>query len=101
MVKLTDEYEAYIDPIIGEYFDEYKFYMEFDSEWLTSNLPADTELEDLWKLNVNVDYPLPDISIYLPPQGEVNIKPLMEKLSEKNFKGSVGIKVYGLQNVMT
>ena len=65
MVKLTDDYEAYIDPIIGEYFEEYKFYIEFDSEWLTSNLPADSKLENLWQLHANEDYPLPTIYIYI------------------------------------
>ena len=65
MVKLTDDYEAYIDPIIGEYFEEYKFYIEFDSEWLTSNLPSDSKLEDLWELRANEDYPLPTIYIYI------------------------------------
>ncbi len=65
MVKLSDDYEAYIDPIIGEYFEEYKFYVRFNSEWLTNNLAPDTKLEDLWELHANEDYPLPDIYIYI------------------------------------
>lgn len=63
MVRLTEEYEAYIDPIIDEYFDEYKFYIDFYSEWLTNDLPADTQLEDLWNMQANVDYPLPSFFI--------------------------------------
>ena len=30
-VKLTDEYEEYLSSIIGQYYDEYKFYIKFDS----------------------------------------------------------------------
>ena len=63
MIKLTEEYEAYIDPVIDEYFDEYKFYLDFNAEWLTNNLPADTKLEDLWEMKANEDYPLPAIFI--------------------------------------
>lgn len=32
MVKLSDEYAACVDKIIDEHFDNYKFYLEFDSE---------------------------------------------------------------------
>ena len=68
--KLVDEYETYLDSIIGEYFDDYKFYMEFFSEWVTSNLPQDIKLEELWNLVPNIDYPLPILSIYLPSPEE-------------------------------
>ena len=73
MIKLTEEYEAYIDPIIDEYFDEYKFYLDFNAEWLTNNLPADTKLEDLWELKANEDYPLPKIFLYLQTSEEKKI----------------------------
>lgn len=35
MIRLTDEYASYVDEIIDEYFDDYKFYLEFSSEWMT------------------------------------------------------------------
>ena len=84
MLKLRDEYEAYIDPIIDEYFDEYKFYMDFDSEWITSNIPADAKLEDLWELDANVDYPLPKIYLFLGPSNDKsrkNLEMLIKRLS--------------------
>ncbi|MBO5087395.1 MAG: hypothetical protein J6C01_01860 [Lachnospiraceae bacterium] len=65
MVRLTEEYEAYVDPIIDEYFDEYKFYIDFNAEWLRNNLSADTKLEDLWELKAGADYPLPEISLFI------------------------------------
>ncbi|MCM1157336.1 MAG: hypothetical protein NC300_10955 [Bacteroidales bacterium] len=70
MVRLTDEYEAYIEPIIGKYYDEYKFYVRFDSEWLTNNLPVDIKVKDLLKLRANEDYPLPEIFMFLGPNEE-------------------------------
>ena len=94
MVKLTDDYEAYIDPIIGEYFDEYKFYIEFDSEWLTSNLPADSKLEDLWQLHANEDYPLPLLYISLAPNQERNnciVRQLCTALRDAGLRGRVKI----------
>lgn len=89
MVKLTDDYEAYIDPIIGEYFDEYKFYVRFDSEWLTSNLPPDTKLEDLWELRANKDYPLPEINLFINDgkgSGREQLEKMVLKLSENHVK---------------
>ena len=94
MVKLTDDYEAYIDPIIREYFKEYKFYVRFDSEWITSNLPPDTKLEDLWKLRANVDYPLPTLHIIFSPNMEEKYRGdalefTMELLQKQKFRGCV------------
>lgn len=94
MIKLTEEYEAYIDPIIDEYFDEYKFYIDFNSEWLTNNLPADTKLEDLWGLKANEDYPLPTLCIFfgVDEEGKYNGDELiltMESLRNKDFRGCV------------
>ncbi|MDE5967444.1 MAG: hypothetical protein K2G89_11500 [Lachnospiraceae bacterium] len=96
MAKLTEEYEAYVDDIIGQYFDEYKFYMEFYSEWLTNNLPPDTRVEDLKNYSANVDYPLPELILYLPPQviDEALLKKMIEMLSANYYRGGVGIKVY-------
>ncbi len=99
MLKLRDEYEAYIDPIIDEYFDEYKFYMDFDSEWITSNIPADAKLDDLWELDANVDYPLPEIHLYLTKQesdkyqDEIHIQ-LAEKMQKTNYRGIVSVTIY-------
>ena len=100
MVKLTDDYEAYIDPIIGEYFEEYKFYIEFDSEWLTSNLPADSKLEDLWQLHANEDYPLPRIFLYLKSNemerynNNNNICAMAEQLKKSNIRGLLSVIFY-------
>ena len=99
MIKLTEEYEAYIDPIIDEYFDEYKFYLDFNAEWLTNNLPADTKLEDLWGLKANEDYPLPRIYLFLKQAesdhyNEKIVNGLSEKLQEKKVRGHIEIKMY-------
>ena len=96
MIKLTEEYEAYIDPIIDEYFDEYKFYLDFNAEWLTNNLPADTRLEDLWKLKANEDYPLPSIYLYLKKAEHINyndtmVKMLTKQLQENNVIVKTGV----------
>lgn len=56
MIKLADEYEAYIDEILGDCFNEYKFHMEFYSEWITTNLPADITLGELWENKWTVIY---------------------------------------------
>ncbi len=98
MIKLTDDYEAYLAPIIDKYFDDYKFYMEFHSEWLTNDLPPDTKLEDLWKLGANVDYPLPTLYIYLAPKQGMSIsifKQLCLELREAGLRGRV--KTWELQ----
>lgn len=99
MVKLTDDYEAYIDPIIGAYFEEYKFYIKFDSEWLTSNLPSDTKLEDLWKLRANIDYPLPTLHINFSPNMEEKyegdaLEFTMELLKKQKFRGCVETLIF-------
>ena len=94
MVKLTDEYEAYIDPIIDEYFDEYKFYVRFDSEWLTNNLPPDTKVEDLWEMRANQDYPLPTLYLYLSPIQKVEtnlVKNMCLDLRNTGLRGRVKI----------
>lgn len=96
MVKLTDEYEAYIDPIIGEYFDEYKFYVRFNSEWLTNNLPPDTKLEDLWELHANEDYPLPDMYVYIynADKDRNNLENMVKELSVNNIRCSGSVVYY-------
>lgn len=99
MLKLRDEYEAYIDPIIDEYFDEYKFYMDFDSEWITSNIPADAKLEDLWELDANVDYPLPWLHVYLKKSESENYDreknmQLAKDLQKEKYRGVFAISIY-------
>lgn len=99
MVKLTDDYEAYLDKIIGEYFNEYKLYLTFNSEWLTNNLSPNTRLEDLWKLGANVDYPLPRAFLYLNSTEEKKyndtvIHKLSEQLQKANFRGLLSIRIY-------
>lgn len=93
MVKLADEYEEYIDEILGDCFNEYKFHMEFYSEWITTNLPADITLEELWKnYRANADYPLPRIRVLIPPETTPKqIKEFVEKLGQSSFRGVAGI----------
>ena len=88
MVRLTEEYEAYIDPIIDEYFDEYKFYIDFYSEWLMNNLPPDTELEDLWELETNVDYPLPNINLFIKVDENFNKQVLKDTVVDLSYTNS-------------
>lgn len=95
-VKLKDEYEEYLSSIIGQYFDEYKFCLDFDSLWVTNSLPVDTTLEDLWELTPNVDYPLPTIYIYIPPEEDrEKFKSLVENINDVNYRG--GVCVYQLK----
>lgn len=99
MVRLTEEYEAYIDPIIDEYFDEYKFYIDFYSEWLTNNLPTDIQLEDLWSMQANVDYPLPEIFLYLKSSESLNYNQgirtqVAENLQKNNYRGMLSMTIY-------
>jgi len=99
MVKLSDEYEAYVDEIIDEYFDDYKFYLEFDSEWMTSNLPPDTEVEDLFELSANVDYPLPDLAVFMKSSQQEfftdeNIMSMCKKLAKWGYRGPIHIRCY-------
>ncbi|MDE5967442.1 MAG: hypothetical protein K2G89_11490, partial [Lachnospiraceae bacterium] len=88
-------YEDFVDGILGKYFDEYKFYMKFQSEWITNNLPVDTKLEDLRNYTANIDYPLPELTIYLPPEEDSTIfLELAENLSEEKYRGGIAIKQY-------
>ncbi len=82
MVKLTDDYEAYIDPIIGKYYDNYFFHVKFNSEWLTSNIPPDTTLEELWNYKANVDYALPEILLSIGPGHDRSVEHLEEMVKE-------------------
>ncbi len=92
MVRLNGEFEEYVGGFVGEYYDEYKLYITYVSEWVTNSLPVDTHLEDLWELRANEDYPLPWLVIYLPPESdESKIRDMVETLSQNHFKGSVQI----------
>lgn len=99
MVKLTDEYASYVDEIIDEYFDDYKFYLEFYSEWMTNELPPDTTVEDLLKLRANVDYPLPDLEIFMKSSQknqftDDNIMNMCKKLATWGYRGTIDITCY-------
>ena len=95
VVRLTEEYEAYVGEIINIYYKDYKFFVEFHGEWITNNLTSNTELNDLWKLKPNVDYPLPVIYIYLSPREESNNKDKLNEflntLQEKKYRGRVDL----------
>ena len=95
MVKLTDEYEKYLSSIIEQYYNEYKLHLEFNSLFVTNNLPVDTKLEDLWEMSANVDYPLPNISLFIPPEEpKENFEKLARALQEGNFRGGLDMKHY-------
>ena len=92
-VKLTDEYEEYLSSIIGQYYDEYKFYIKFDSLWVNSNLPADATVEDL--LDPNLDYSRPEILLYIPPEGDrKKFAELAEGLKKGKYTGSIAVKFF-------
>ena len=94
-IKLKDEYEEYLSSIIGQYYDEYKLHLTFYSLWVNNSLPVDTKLEDLWKMSPNVDYPLPVIFIFIPPEEtDVNFEKLCQALQEGHFRGSLRVKHY-------
>ncbi|MDE6759919.1 MAG: hypothetical protein K2J90_04460, partial [Lachnospiraceae bacterium] len=99
MIRLTDEYASYVDEIIDEYFDDYKFYLEFSSEWMTNELPADTKVEDLLKLRANVDYPLPDLEIFMKASQwkvilDEDIINMCKKLAEWGYRGTIHTTCY-------
>ena len=82
MVKLADDYEAYIDPIIGKYYDTYFFHVEFISEWLTDNILPDTTLDELLSYKVDVGYPLPEIVLSIGLGHDRSVEHLEEMLKE-------------------
>lgn len=99
MVKLADDYEACVDEVIDEYFDDYKFYLEFNSEWITSNLPPDTKVEDLFELRANVDYPLPRLFVFTKASQkqnftDENIMDMCKKLAVWGYRGTINITCY-------
>ncbi|MCM1235651.1 MAG: hypothetical protein NC489_36605 [Ruminococcus flavefaciens] len=99
MVKLTDDYAVYVDQIIDEYFDDYKFFLEFNSEWITSNLPSDTKVEDLFELRANVDYPLPYLDIFFKSSQkenftDENIMNMCRRLAVWGYRGPIYITWY-------
>ena len=99
MIRLTDEYASYVDEIIDEYFDDYKFYLEFSSEWMTNELPADTKVEDLLKLRANVDYPLPDLMIFMKSSQKENftddkVMDMCKKLAKWGYRGTIDMTCY-------
>ncbi|MCI8509981.1 MAG: hypothetical protein HFJ06_15725 [Lachnospiraceae bacterium] len=88
-----------MDEIIDEYFDDYKFYLEFSSEWMTSQLPADTKVEDLFKLRANVDYPMPRLFILMKSSQkenftEKNIMDMGDKLAKWGYRGEIYLTCY-------
>ena len=94
MVRLLKDYEAYLDPIIGEYFDEYKFYMTVSAEWVTNSLPPDTTLEDLWKMSAGVDYPMPKVYLCIAPMTNIDLDILKEiclNMQKFGFRGKLKI----------
>lgn len=99
MVKLRDDYENGVRKIIDEHFKDYKFYLDFYSEWITNNLPPDTQLDDLWNYSANVDYPLPRLCIMLKKSQESNfnkerIKKMGHELGEWGFRGEIWVYLY-------
>lgn len=93
MYKIKDDYEKYMSDIARKYFDEFDLHMTFYSEWITVNIPADADLEKMWDLSANVDYPLPEVELYLPPEVEISqIKDYCDSLKSSNFIGSITIR---------
>ena len=99
MIRLTDEYASYVDEIIDEYFDDYKFYLEFSSEWMTNELPADTKVEDLLKLRANVDYPMPRLFVFMKSSQKKKFlydynMDMGKKLAEWGYRGEIYLTCY-------
>ncbi len=93
-IKLIEEYETLIDPILGECYDEYKFYVSFPTTWLNKNLPVDTKVEDFNEMEQHTDYySRPTLVIYLPPsEPRSGMYDVSKKLSEGNYVGYVSYK---------
>ncbi len=97
MIRLTDEYETYIGPIIEKYYNQYKYYVRFDSEWMISNLSVDIKVEDLKNLRANQDYPLPTIYLFLGPDCNSSKKCLedfIKELSNNDIHCGGGVAYY-------
>ena len=99
MVKLRDDYENAVRKIIDEHFSDYKFYLEFESEWVTKSLPPDTQLEDLWNYSANADYPLPRLCIMLKKSqkdafNKDNILDMGYKLGDWGYRGEIMMFLY-------
>ncbi|MDE5965800.1 MAG: hypothetical protein K2G89_03110, partial [Lachnospiraceae bacterium] len=99
MVQLAREYEQRIDEIIDETFDDYKFFLEFYSEWLTNSLPVGTTVDDLKNYKANVDYPLPDLGVFMRPSqlekfNQANVEEVCSRLAEMGYRGTITITCY-------
>lgn len=90
--QLTLDYKNYLSPLIKQYFDTYRFYIQFKSEWITNNLPVDTTLEDL--LEGNVSFNRPRMYLYAK-QSEVidfdKLEQFAKLLSENDYRGRVTV----------
>ena len=99
MVQLAREYEQRIDEIIDETFDDYKFFLEFHSEWLTNNLPVGTTVDDLKNYRANADYPLPRLAVYMRPSqmekfNQDSVEEVCSKLAELGYRGIIHVTCY-------
>lgn len=93
--RLTLDYKNYLSPLIKQYFDTYRFYIKFDSEWITNNLPVDTTLEDL--LEGNVSFNRPTMYLYARESDAIdfdNLDRFAKTLSDSDFRGEVDIVIY-------
>ena len=87
--KLKEEYEERLDPYIAEYFDEYKYYLEYNVEWVNSNLPADITLDEMLEEG---GYYRPRLYIYIKPgipMDQSKVKIICENLRKDQMRMDV------------
>ncbi len=88
--KIKKVCKDYIEPIIGEYFDEYKFYIMVGSEGNNKNLPADIEIKELKESKLDEHFPMPSLHVYLPPsESQDEISTLIDTINESIYDGYI------------
>lgn len=95
-LRLEKEMVEYVQPFIGEYFDDYKSYwVRFPREVTCGhNLPAEISVEDLLKLDASEDYesPILFIDVQAEAQKDYNygsMALLAKELQDNQFRGKV------------
>ncbi len=88
--KIKKVCNNYIEPIIREYFNEYKFYIIVTGKGATENLPSDIEVKELKESKLDEHFPLPNLYVYLPPsESQDEIITLIDTINESNYEGYI------------
>lgn len=104
-LRLEKEMEEYVQPVIGEYFDDdISYWVQFSREVTCEhNLPVEISVEDLLKLDPSKDYEPPNliIEVQTEQQKDYNygsMSLLAKELQDNRFRGKLTIRFRGEHN---